>query len=126
MEFECKSIRRNKGFDYISYNILHFLVNTRLYKSHFTIDVKHPNFSILNSICKLFLFVSIFILFNYFTTVLLNFLFCLYFYEKKFSKQITRISPFQKKTRARWCETKHICCAPLLFFVFQNLRVDLC
>ena len=51
VKFECKSISRNKGFDYISYNILHFLANTPPYKGHFTLDVKHPNFSILNSIC---------------------------------------------------------------------------
>ena len=50
-KFECTAVNKDKGFDYVCYNILQFLARTPPYKGHFTLDISHPNFSLLNSIC---------------------------------------------------------------------------
>ena len=48
IKFECQAVDKNKAFDLISYNILHFLAKTQPYKQHFVLNISHPNFSILN------------------------------------------------------------------------------
>ena len=45
-KFECKTIDKNEGFDYICYNILQFFSQTPPYSYHFVLDVERQRLSI--------------------------------------------------------------------------------